>query len=190
MVKQLICIDAGHGGDDPGAVSRGVQEKTITLSIARQIANLLNMTFAFRALLTRDGDASLSLRQRVDIANDANARLFISVHVNSSPLTEPHGVQAYYYRQGQWIADLFLRRLLTVYPYPGSRWNKVEIGDFYVLRHTKMPAILLELGFLSNSMDRSWIAQKENQQQVTNAVLNALLDWNEIRLKQEAARGV
>lgn len=92
-VKRVV-IDPGHGGSDPGAMMRGMREKEITLDIARRFAALLRAD-GFEAVLTREGDDTLTLHQRVQAANAAKADVFISIHVNSIPTPDRRGVETY-----------------------------------------------------------------------------------------------
>lgn len=81
---QVVAVDAGHGGEDPGARSRGVLEKNVTLAVARDLADDLNRIPGVRAVLTRNGDYFIPLRERYRIAEKMKADLFISIHANSS----------------------------------------------------------------------------------------------------------
>ncbi|MCB0221051.1 MAG: N-acetylmuramoyl-L-alanine amidase [Chrysiogenetes bacterium] len=97
--KPLIVIDAGHGGKDPGAVSkRKNYEKDIVLPVARKLAHLLKRE-GHRVMLTRDQDVFLELSERTQKANEiiADAGLFVSVHVNASPNSKAHGIETYYW---------------------------------------------------------------------------------------------
>jgi N-acetylmuramoyl-L-alanine amidase len=94
--RPLIAIDAGHGGFDPGTESAGgIPEKTIALAIAQRLANVLE-SHGIAAELTRDDDRFLPLRERTQIANQAHADLFVSVHLNSSPDWNTSGLETYY----------------------------------------------------------------------------------------------
>ena len=80
----IIAVDAGHGGDDPGATGpRGVREKDVTLKIARNLANLINKEYGMKAVLIREGDYFLSLRNRIGKAREHKADLFISIHADA-----------------------------------------------------------------------------------------------------------
>ncbi|MGH9443590.1 MAG: N-acetylmuramoyl-L-alanine amidase family protein [Thermoanaerobaculia bacterium] len=97
LAVRKIVVDPGHGGGDPGAMTRaGLSEKDITLDIAQRLATLLRTGNLFGVVLTRDHDESVSLEQRVQIANREKADLFVSIHVNSIPLPERFGVETYY----------------------------------------------------------------------------------------------
>jgi N-acetylmuramoyl-L-alanine amidase len=93
----VIVVDAGHGGDDLGAVGRrGVREKDVVLGVALELAKLLNADPHFRALLTRDDDTFVPLKRRAEIANEANADLFISLHANSAPRKTAQGFETFF----------------------------------------------------------------------------------------------
>ncbi len=97
LAVRKIVVDPGHGGGDPGAMTRGgLSEKDITLDIAVRLAALLRGGNLFGVVLTRDRDESVSLEKRVEIANREKADLFVSIHVNSIPLPEQFGVETYY----------------------------------------------------------------------------------------------
>ncbi|HWY25937.1 MAG TPA: N-acetylmuramoyl-L-alanine amidase, partial [Nevskia sp.] len=109
----VVAIDAGHGGDDPGAESRnGLQEKNVTLSIARQLARRINATPGMRAVLTRDGDYYVGLRERTVKARQAQADLFVSIHCNSYRDHDMRGTAIYVLsdhgattEQARWLAN-------------------------------------------------------------------------------------
>jgi N-acetylmuramoyl-L-alanine amidase len=163
----LIVIDAGHGGNDPGAENRqyGLIESHLTLSIVQRLKADLEHA-GWRVTLTRDGDYEVGdpngndkqeLQARCDVANAAGARLFISVHINSSFSSGPSGVTTYYWRQDDrpFAQDV-----------QGAAVASSGIGDagvrrenFYVIHHTFMPAVLVEVAYLSNSHDAALLAQ-------------------------------
>lgn len=92
----IVAIDAGHGGEDPGALSRhGLREKDVVLSIARKLAKLVNDQPGMRAVLTRDGDYYVGLRDRVNKARESQADLFVSIHCNAFSHSEMSGTAVY-----------------------------------------------------------------------------------------------
>ena len=92
----VIAVDAGHGGEDPGAHGpSGVLEKDVSLSIARRLARLINDQPGMKAVLTRDGDYYVGLRERVQKARQVQADLFISVHCNALTRPDMHGTAVY-----------------------------------------------------------------------------------------------
>jgi len=91
-----IVIDPGHGGKDPGATSpNGLQEKDVVLDVSRRLKNLIEKRLNKKVIMTRDRDVFIPLKERTQIANDNHADLFVSVHVNSSPLRNTQGIEVY-----------------------------------------------------------------------------------------------
>jgi N-acetylmuramoyl-L-alanine amidase len=112
--KQIvIAIDAGHGGEDPGARgSSGLQEKDVSLAIARKLALMINTQPNMRAVLTRDGDYYVGLRDRVEIARKQQADMFVSIHCNAFTKSQMHGTAVYVLsdrgvtsEQARWLAN-------------------------------------------------------------------------------------
>jgi N-acetylmuramoyl-L-alanine amidase len=92
-----IVVDAGHGGKDPGAIGpSGLQEKDVTLALAKKLAKRLRETLGCEVVLTRDRDIFLPLEERTAIANKVGADLFISVHANAAPNRQAYGIETYY----------------------------------------------------------------------------------------------
>jgi N-acetylmuramoyl-L-alanine amidase len=147
-----ICIDAGHGGNDPGVIN-GIKEKDINLNCALRLERLL-ASINIETILTRNDDTFLNLKDRCIIANEANADLFISLHCNSYVNNEPHGVQVLYYKSGKKIAEMMQAEFEKIYPYE-SKWNHTVYRDnLTVLKYTNMPAVLIEMAYLNNEEDK------------------------------------
>ncbi len=153
MSKKIICIDAGHGGYDSGAVNKSRYEKNDNLKITTLLMGILK-TQGFEVVLPRTEDKETSLQKRVEIANKANADVFISLHRNAFTNSSACGVENWIYQntdeKSKQLAQYILNEITSV----GVQKNRgVKSGNFYVLRTTKMPACLLELGFISNLQD-------------------------------------
>ncbi len=158
-----VCLDAGHGGPDPGAIGAGgLQEKDVTLSLVRIIQHLINTDAAseIECLLTRNTDDFKGLRARSTFANQQEADLFVSVHCNAHTGPIAGGIETYYFpdsERGRAVAAVIQKRLVAV---TGLRNRGVKTARFSVLRHTIAPAILVEVGFLSNPEEedllRNW----------------------------------
>lgn len=173
-MAKIVVLDPGHGGGDPGAVGNGLQEKDINLAVVQQVQRRLKARFVVEVLTTRDRDVNVSLDRRARIANINNADLFCSIHVNSSDKPLATGFESYVYYEvpektkvfrsyiHSFVADCFAR-----YGLP-DRGKKT--GGFAVLRWTKMPAVLLECGFISNSGDASLLADEEFRYNLGDAV--------------------
>ena len=148
----IICIDAGHGGSDPGAVNGDRQEKIDTLALALRVASYIEKA-GYTPLLTRSDDTYLSLGDRCAIANDADAAYFVSLHRNSAE----GGKGTEVWISSQKTAQEILKALDEV----GIQANRgvkagtqgSSDGDYAVNRNTEMPSCIIELGFIGNDED-------------------------------------
>jgi len=159
--KMIVCIDPGHGGPDPGAVSpEGIQEKNITLTVAKRVAEYLRRA-EIQVVLTRDTDKELvlgnddaaELRARAKVANDAKADYFLSIHCNAASTPDAEGFELYHY-PGSTKGAMLATKIADAYVLAsGLKKRKIASANFQVLRDTAMPAALIELGFLTNKAD-------------------------------------
>ena len=171
-----VVIDPGHGGNDPGAVGiDGIHEADIVLPIAQQVAAALEQQ-GVQALLTRNDDREVDLEPRVQLAERANATLFVSIHANSISLDRPdvNGFETYYYSSGQALAQLLYNNTLQTLGIPG---RGVHQARFYVLRHTSMPSTLIEIGFVTGSEDKPRLANPEFRSQLAAAIAQGILQY-------------
>jgi N-acetylmuramoyl-L-alanine amidase CwlD len=179
---KLIVIDPGHGGSDFGAVHNGLDEKNVTLDISRRLRTLL-IARGWQVKMTRDSDVDVAspnasahdeLQARCDVANDAGARLFVSVHVNSFPTAEQNGTTTYYYKDSdQALANAVRKRLETI----GTADKGVRKEEFYVIHHTTMPATLIETAFLSNLSDAALLRSPDFLRKVALAIADGIGDY-------------
>jgi N-acetylmuramoyl-L-alanine amidase len=164
--KELIVIDAGHGGKDTGAKSdkNGYVEKERTLKTARIVKNYLEEC-GYQVKMTRTDDKYIDLERRAEIANDLKATLFVSIHYNYCANPDADGVEIFYYKDehnpfagrilaSKKLGEEVLKRILK---HTGAHGRGVKKANFAVVRETKMPAILIEGGFLSNPEERAKI---------------------------------
>jgi N-acetylmuramoyl-L-alanine amidase len=160
---EKIVVDAGHGGKDCGAQSEKnhYEEKQLTLQTARLIQKFLS-EMGYDAYLTREEDQYIPLEQRASFANDLNAHLFVSVHYNYSPSCDAEGIEIFYYKdtknpdslrllESKKLGESVLERIVK---HTGAQSRGLKTANFAVIRETKMPAILVEGGFLSNLKER------------------------------------
>lgn len=174
--KLLVVIDPGHGGKDPGAIGiGGLQEKDIILPISRTIAEILQQN-GVQAVLTRDSDYFVSLPGRVQMAERANADVFVSIHANSVGLGRPEvsGLETYYYDNGLTLARIVHNRILQSV---NVKDRKVRKARFYVLRKSSMPSILVETGYVTGREDAAKLRNSTYQNQMAEAIAQGILQY-------------
>lgn len=171
---KLVVIDAGHGGKDEGTANGGEKEKDIVLSLALMIEDELSQR-GINVLLTRREDEFLNLSERTEIANAAGADLFLSVHVDSYfEDTSIHGMTCHY-KQGSSEGSSFASVLSQTLQADGYSLRNSLASDLYVLNHTKMPAVLLETGFISNSADFSNLSDEEYLRSLAESIADGIV---------------
>jgi N-acetylmuramoyl-L-alanine amidase len=170
-----VVIDPGHGGKDPGAIGiGGVQEKDVILPISQQVTRLLEQQ-GVQVMMTRSGDYFVSLQGRTDLANRARADLFVSIHANSMGMGRPdiNGLEVYYFGDRR-LADTIhknIRRSVSI----GDRG--VRRARFYVLRNSRMPSTLVEVGFLTGYEDSPKLTDPAFRSQMAVAIARGILEF-------------
>lgn len=150
-----IVIDPGHGGTDPGAVYYGRNEKDDNLRLGLAVAERLR-NLGYNVVMTRDSDKNVSLGERSNISNNANADLFVSLHRNASTNPNYNGLETYVYLSPSAASLAAAQNINSRIANAGVQTNHgVKYADFAVLRNTKAPAVLVELGFISNAYDNT-----------------------------------
>ena len=173
--KKIIVIDAGHGGNDTGALRGSTLEKDLTLKIALKVRDCLKEKGLKNIILTRYDDKTLSLDERVQISNNKEADIFVSIHINASVKSEINGIETHYYTDnGYNVAKIIHKELM----------NNVDAMDrglfkskFYVINHTEAPAVLLELGFISNEQERSSLNSEKRQMDSAQAIADGIVNY-------------
>ena len=181
---KIIVLDPGHGGSDPGAIGpTGLQEKQVTLPISEYLKSVLEAKGA-KVVLTRTTDVDVygphasgvdELQARVDVANVNQADAFISVHINSFSNPNVGGIATYYFdgsEQSKKLASSVQRQIADHSGFNGDRG--IQPGNLYVLRHSLMPSILVELGFISNPTEEAHLKEASTRQQFANEIANGL----------------
>jgi N-acetylmuramoyl-L-alanine amidase len=180
---RLIVLDPGHGGSDTGAMHNGLVEKDITLDVALRLRALL-VARGWIVRMTRDTDRDVygpnapdvaELQARVDVANNAGARMFVSIHANSSTSSVPSGTTSYYYKpEDRPLAAAIQQRLVALL---GTRDDGVVRERFYVIRRTSMPAALIETAFVSNASDAERLRSPAFRQQIALGIADGIKDY-------------
>lgn len=172
--KKYIVIDPGHGGSDCGATRNGIYEKNITLDISKRVETLLKNK-GYVVKMTRNSDDTVSLQDRVEISEEFAPDIFVSIHVNSSNSETPQGLETHYYK------DNSLKLAKTVH---ASLLNNVNANNrglfrskFYVINHTTAPAVLVEIGFISNPSERAQLVSESRKQATAKAIAEGIYDY-------------
>ena len=163
MSKYKIVIDAGHGGKDSGAVGNSLKEKDINLRVTLKVGKELE-NLGYEVIYTRKTDLFLELHQRANIANQSNADAFVSIHINATENITAQGYETFSYptsAKGARLAKDIHDSIIGAKLYTKNRGTKT--ANFAVLRQTKMPAALIELGFITNKEDVQLMTSKEDE---------------------------
>ncbi len=164
---QVVIIDPGHGGKDPGCHRCGIFEKNLTLSLAKRTAEELRAK-GHKVVMTRTSDRYVSLDQRAAIANKYPGALMISLHCNADLNKGARGVETYYAgTAGRSLASSLHREVSSTAKSPNRGIKKRSLA---VLRKTEGPAALVEYGFLSNASERARISTGEYQSKIARAI--------------------
>ncbi len=206
-----VVIDAGHGGQDSGAIRAGVQEKDLTLDVALRVARLVRAQ-GLRSVLTRETDEAVSLGQRAAMANRERNCVFVSIHFDEGGRAAATGVQTFYAARpappsgmvAAWFP--FLRPVSAVPANLESHslaelvqeslvartraFNRgVRAEQFYVVANVRHPAILVEGGFLSNSDDIARLATESYREELAMAISQGILRYCELSDGEKTAAG-
>ncbi|WP_248548504.1 N-acetylmuramoyl-L-alanine amidase [Paenibacillus odorifer] len=174
--KKLVVLDAGHGAKDSGAVGvTGKYEKNFNLAIVLKTAALLKKESNIDVVLTRSDDTFLELKDRAAMANNLKADLFISVHANSSASSAASGTETYYQREASKALAKVMHKYLV--EATGLSDRGVRYGNFHVIRETKMPAVLLEVGYLSNKKDETLLFTEALQNKVAASIVSGIKEY-------------
>ena len=171
---KFIVIDPGHGGSDPGATRNNIQEKQLTIDISKKIAKKLEEQGA-KVYMTRYDDTFVSLSDRVDVTNNKKPDLFVSVHINACENEEINGIETHYWKDDSLdFAKAVHKSIMS--KIDGNNRGVIK-SRFYVIRHTTIPAILLELGFISNPDERNELLSEERQEKSAEAVCEGIINY-------------
>ena len=168
-----VCIDAGHGGLDAGAVNGKMYEKDYTLSIAIKVADKLE-ALGHTVYMTRENDKALTLQQRCDIANTNKCDAFVSVHLNSATNKNAEGIETFMWKKtDKKLASHIQDSLVALFPDEKNRGLKT--AQYYVLNNSKVPSALVEVGFISNDKTAEKFHSYYYQNRLAEAIVNGIL---------------
>ena len=216
---ERIVIDPGHGGLNEGAIGAlGVYEKHLTLQLSQHLADRLAARYPqLEVVLTREGDTDLSLSQRIEIANDAEANLFLSIHFNAALNPQAIGYESYWVQSLRPIIpeeDNHLTALLQAMPslpeqvrvrhqaadeswrfarhFHAAMGARLQVmdrgikrGNYTVLRKALVPAVVIELGFLSNNTEEQMLLDPLYQAKLVDALLSAIESYDADKKQRE-----
>lgn len=168
-----VIVDAGHGGSDRGAKAvSGSPEKVLALDTAQRLAKVLRSR-GFRVIETRQSDNFIPLGTRVNTSNRTGNAIFVSVHYNWARRSGPRGIEMYYYNpRSRALAANILQQTLRVYP---TNNRGVKRNNYYVLRNNRRPAVLCELGFLSNPQDNRYAQNAIYRQRLAERIADGIV---------------
>ena len=184
--NKIITIDPGHGGSDSGAVGpNGYTEKEGTFAISQKVASILNQSGA-KVVMTRDSDVDVygpnasarnELQARVDVGNNANSDIFVSIHCNAFVNPAANGTQTFYYGssyQGQRLAQSIQEKMIGA---NGLRDRGISTCNFYVVKHSYMPAVLIETAFITNYDEEALLSDDEWQTTMAKAIAEGINEY-------------
>lgn len=177
--KVVVCIDAGHGGDEVGAILGERYEKDDTLKVAKLVKKYLKK-HGIKVIMTRNKDKAVSLEQRCEIANKKKADLFVSIHRNSAELG--NGIEIWCNSQkrekDKELANAIMTQLQNTEMQQdrGIKYGTIsgEDSDYYVLKNTNMPSCLIELGFISDKKDNQLL--DNHIEDYAEAIANGIIE--------------
>ena len=192
--KRAIFLDPGHGGSDSGAVSNGLREKDLTLSVYNKVSSRL-ASLGYSVLTSRNTDKGVGLVDRADQANKSNADMFLSIHFNAGGRGASYGIETYYYKarpeytpainkdkhndperleKSRKLAQKIQQSLVSK---TGAYDRGVKRETFAVLRETSIPSILVELGFIDNQEEANKIKTNEYQEKLADGIVDGIVEY-------------
>lgn len=181
LFSETIVIDPGHGGRDLGTRSKMpfCEEKRICLQTSRLVRQYLDQ-LGYHVVMTRDNDIFVPLSRRTEIAQQASSAIFVSIHFNSAKNATAQGIEIFFCDSKEHkIKTSASKRLAeTILPRVIRRTSAVsrgvKRGNYYVIRETEMPAVLIEGGFISNPLERSQLKTREYQEKIARGIADGI----------------
>lgn len=172
-----IVLDAGHGGKDAGANHGDLYEKDINLAVAKKTKALLSEA-GYKVKMTREDDTYAALSDRVTFANRRNAKVFVSIHCNSSEDGSGNGIETFYAESKNWNSEKLAESIQTnIVNATGAKDREVKTADYAVILGTDMSAALVEVGFLTDKNERTLLQNEDYQQKLAEGISEGILDY-------------
>lgn len=172
-----IALDAGHGGSASGAAYEETMEKDLTLSMTQKVQELLS-ALGYNTVMTREGDEYVDLYDRARIANDANADIFVSVHCNAADKhPDFEGLYVYHY-PWSWSGMTLAQSIQTpACTFTGAVDRGIDSANFVVVRETRMPAVLVETGFMTCSEELARLKDEDYQTRMAQGIVQGIIQY-------------
>ena len=191
--KRIIVLDAGHGGEDGGAVSKsGIVEKDLNLAITMKIKEKLEDN-NIQVILTRDNDVMLytnaeaklakrkveDINKRIDITNSANADMLVSIHMNSFPQNYCKGWQIFFKQDNDASKEIasFIEKSIKEELIDNNNRVAQSINNVKLINKSQIPAIVVECGFLSNDEEANMLTEESYQEKISTGICNGIMKW-------------
>ncbi len=191
----ILVIDPGHGGADPGKPkgSKNMKhEKDINLAIAFRLGEYIHHNLPdVKVLYTRSSDVAVSLQERVDFANKHNATYFISIHANSSPNVAAHGIEVHIHSHKMPASVQWAKIIEDELGKKGNRQNRGTLDakdrgkNLFVVQRPKMPAILVETGYLTHREEERFLNTDEGQAIIASGLYRAFKRFTQSKTQEE-----
>ncbi len=170
----LVVLDAGHGGFDLGACHHNTEEKDLALSTTLILKRFLNEK-GYRVIMTRNRDVFVPLKERAEMANESKSRVFVSVHYNAAQSQKAKGIEVYFFNKGDRLRVDSSKKLATdvlsqLLHHTEAPSRGVKHGNFLVIRETKMPAILVEGGFITHPDECKSLNDRNYREELARAI--------------------
>lgn len=186
--RMIVLIDAGHGGKDPGNLAQTVgrlDEKDLNLSMALKLGGYIDQFLGhkIKVVYSRDSDVFIPLEDRVKLANDLKASYFISIHCNSSVDKTVFGTETHVHLLESKASNKLAHEIQSQFKERagrnsrGVKFKNDRLGNLLVLKESNMPAVLVETGFMTNSIEEEYLNTDKGQDILMSAVFRAFRDY-------------
>ena len=172
--KSVIILDPGHGGADVGATRNNIFEKDLNLIVAKKVYNLLTKQ-GLKVEMTRTNDVNPTLQERCDFSNERKSLIFVSIHTNASVNEAPNGIETHFYHDNSIDLSNIIQKHLILETKAVDRGTIKSM--FYVINHTNVPSVLVEMGYISNDKERSQMLTEERQNKTAKAIADGIIEY-------------